>query len=808
VPLNDNLANAIAIATPTAPGIVAVGDSTSATLEGGENSPSCQGTTGATVWYSWLSPGSPGTAVLDTWGTGFDTVVAVYTGFAFPLTSVACNDDNTVALGTLTALSFGYAASTTYQIQFGGYSAATGPIVLNMSLGAAIYPNIGALEINQVDANLAVVEATLLASGGTGPSGLNRVLQAGEAARVLNASAAGSGADLIHFNPVTFPPSTPAQVTTSGLYEELNGNNDTMSGVGAGVIIDGVSKNFYRCVTINGNGNHIEGIQLRNCSGTSTDGLIVYGSNNVIGGTLIPAQRNLIYQNATGLEINGAGNVIVGNYIGTDPTGTVARPNTEAVLVVGGGNTIGGSLPGQGNVISGNTNFGLKLTGGGNVVRGNTIGLNAALSGPLSNGSAIEIVSPGNVIGGIPAGEANKIAYSSSSAGVTVVGAGATGNTIRGNSVHSNSGSGIDNASGGNLELSAPDIGSVTAGQVQGLACPNCTVDVYNDSADEGRIYLASATANGSGAFVATISGYSLGFITATATDAGGNTSEFSAAFVAPPNADGDGLPDSVDGCPNTAEDYDQWEDGDGCPDADNDGDGICDQGQASVSCAGSDFGRYLWKSPLPVQQDCRNVAEDIDSFHDNDGCPEPDNDYDNFPDAADDCPATDTTAGPDGIADTGDEPVLYLTPVQTREDFDGVLDNDGCHDSPGDDYDLDGYSDENEALKIGTNPAYSCGFAGWPSDLLSTGLSANKLDVQDIISFIAPLRRLDTSPPGPPSNYLARWDLAPGPNVPFPSFISIFDITTMLNGTPESPAYPPMFGGPRAFGKECPFPP
>ena len=76
---------------------------------------------------------------------------------------------------------------------------------------------------------------------------------------------------------------------------------------------------------------------------------------------------------------------------------------------------------------------------------------------------------------------------------------------------------------------------------------------------------------------------------------------------------------------------------------------------------------------------------------------------------------------------------------------------------------------------------------------------------MQDIISFIAPVRRLDTSP-GPTSNYLPRWDLAPGANFPFPNHISIFDITTMLNGVPGSPAYPPMFGGPRAFLKDCPL--
>ena len=111
-------------------------------------------------------------------------------------------------------------------------------------------------------------------------------------------------------------------------------------------------------------------------------------------------------------------------------------------------------------------------------------------------------------------------------------------------------------------------------------------------------------------------------------------------------------------------------------------------------------------------------------------------------------------------------------------------------------------------AGRIGTDPGYPCGGSGWPSDIYSQGFSANELDVQDLISFIAPTRRLDTSPGPPPNNYNARWDLAPGANTPFPNFISVFDMTTILNGVPGSPAYPPMFGGPRAFVKECPLAP
>jgi hypothetical protein len=172
-----------------------------------------------------------------------------------------------------------------------------------------------------------------------------------------------------------------------------------------------------------------------------------------------------------------------------------------------------------------------------------------------------------------------------------------------------------------------------------------------------------------------------------------------------PDDLDGDGIVTGLDACPFSSEDSDGYQDADGCPEPDNDLDGVCDNGQTAVGCTGSDLGFYTWPhGPTPV--DCRNVPEDLDSFHDNDGCPEADNDSDGIPDSHDVCPATDFTAGPDGISDTGDEPLNgLLVPIQTKEDFDGVADEDGCHDSPDDDYDEDGIPDDVEWITYGTNP-------------------------------------------------------------------------------------------------------
>ncbi|MFS8070905.1 MAG: thrombospondin type 3 repeat-containing protein, partial [Byssovorax sp.] len=82
------------------------------------------------------------------------------------------------------------------------------------------------------------------------------------------------------------------------------------------------------------------------------------------------------------------------------------------------------------------------------------------------------------------------------------------------------------------------------------------------------------------------------------------------------PDNDGDGILDAADKCPNGPEDKDGFRDDDGCPDPDNDLDQI----------------------PDAVDQ-CPNEAEDRDGFQDEDGCPELDNDGDGVLDKADKCP-------------------------------------------------------------------------------------------------------------------------------------------------------------------------
>src|SRR5439155_461478 len=256
--------------------------------------------------------------------------------------------------------------------------------------------------------------------------------------------------------------------------------------------------------------------------------------NNLVGGRS-PEARNLISGNQIGvLAEDSGGNAIEGNYIGTDVSGSREVPNFTGVLLGSAGNTVGGTAPGTRNVISGNDGDGVAIDGfigeaSSNAVQGNYIGTDASGTLAIPNSTGVSIAAASNdTVGGVEAGAPNVIAFSRGN-GVDVQGAAATGNTIRANSIYSSVSMGIETQNGGNLELPPPVIKS--AGSAAGTVCAGCSVDVYSDDEDEGRVYHGSSTADASGnwSFVDAVTGPN---VTATATDAGGNTSEFSAPFA------------------------------------------------------------------------------------------------------------------------------------------------------------------------------------------------------------------------------------------------------------------------------------
>lgn len=122
--------------------------------------------------------------------------------------------------------------------------------------------------------------------------------------------------------------------------------------------------------------------------------------------------------------------------------------------------------------------------------------------------------------------------------------------------------------------------------------------------------------------------------------------------IVEPADRDGDGITDDVDQCPDEPEDIDGFEDENGCPDPDNDGDTVLD-----------------------IDDKCPMVAGDPA----NEGCPVEDRDGDGIPDAADQCP--DIPEDLDGNEDTDGCPEEEVV----DQDGDGILDpDDACPLEPG----------------------------------------------------------------------------------------------------------------------------
>ncbi len=124
-------------------------------------------------------------------------------------------------------------------------------------------------------------------------------------------------------------------------------------------------------------------------------------------------------------------------------------------------------------------------------------------------------------------------------------------------------------------------------------------------------------------------------------------------------DTDRDGYLDSEDGCPEDPEDFDEFEDHDGCPDPDNDRDGITDE-----------------------LDSCPDEPEDVDEYRDLDGCPDPDNDDDGVLDTRDECPMEPGPARTHGCPDRDGDRVPDYRDDCPDEPADSRVDpsrSDGC---------------------------------------------------------------------------------------------------------------------------------
>ena len=177
-----------------------------------------------------------------------------------------------------------------------------------------------------------------------------------------------------------------------------------------GILIEGTGGNV-----IAGNylGTDVTGTQAR---GNLSGGIRLASNSNHVGGTR-PADRNIISGNrASGIIIsNVSGNMVQGNYIGSDATGTVPLGNFEGnavgVSVSGSNNTIGGLAKGAGNLIADNYSD-LRLSGSAHVVQGNYIGTDVTGTRSLSNRVGdISVSGSGHLVGGTMLGARNLIGF-------------------------------------------------------------------------------------------------------------------------------------------------------------------------------------------------------------------------------------------------------------------------------------------------------------------------------------------------------------------------------------------------------------
>ncbi|HEY7114334.1 MAG TPA: hypothetical protein VIA45_15495 [Thermoanaerobaculia bacterium] len=120
--------------------------------------------------------------------------------------------------------------------------------------------------------------------------------------------------------------------------------------------------------------------------GNRGTGILVRSDRNRIGGTSIPVRNVVSGNTGAGIRIEGAGNVVEGNRVGTDVTGARALGNgAEGIVSTGaGGNTIGGEAAGAGNVVSGNGDVGIAA-GPADSVLGNIVGADAGGAVRLPN---------------------------------------------------------------------------------------------------------------------------------------------------------------------------------------------------------------------------------------------------------------------------------------------------------------------------------------------------------------------------------------------------------------------------------------
>ena len=329
--------------------------------------------------------------------------------------------------------------------------------------------------------------------------------------------------------------------------------------------------------TVQGNWFGLDGSGVASAGATNRSGVTVQAgsSNNLIGGTTT-AQRNVVAGSAAwGVYLlTGSANQVLGNWFGLNADGgtNAQSPNNVGVQVRSTGALLGGVLAGEGNRFGPATLHHIAVdTNAGAVpmssatIRGNLIGFNGAGAAVASGSDGIFIDAgvSSTTIGGTTAAAANSITGSSGRA-IGIAAGSSTRATVQGNSIYGNTGLGIDlgrngvtandgatNATQANNGIDHPVFtGAGVAGDGLGVtvlgyvgtgsgqaAFAGARVELFKAAPDasgygQGQVYLGFLTADANGRFSGTVA-ITFGSlvvgdtVTATASDAAGNSSEF-----------------------------------------------------------------------------------------------------------------------------------------------------------------------------------------------------------------------------------------------------------------------------------------
>ena len=274
-----------------------------------------------------------------------------------------------------------------------------------------------------------------------------------------NPNWAGTSGNLVSSNFIGIAVNLTSPLPNSDGVEILGGaTNNTIGGTTAtnGNIISGNTDDGLVISDTGTTGNVVEGNSIglddtgTHRLGNGIDGVLIQNgtSQNTIGGTA-PGTGNFISANQSdGIEISGSSsNLIEGNFIGTDSTGTVAEDGAGTVplplgnsndgVAIDGkstGNTVGGTAAGALNVISGNLARGVEITGAGttgNLVQGNRIGTD--VTGTKDQGTIMVLVGTSNT-DGFPVPVYASETFGLGNGGGVAIDGGATANTVGGTS--------------------------------------------------------------------------------------------------------------------------------------------------------------------------------------------------------------------------------------------------------------------------------------------------------------------------------------------------------------------------------------